>query len=93
MFSLFLFVNKVMKDVACLNLRALNRKRELVVTSFQTARSVNGLQKRCILVYTYIVIETVLKVKNDHRSKFFKLGNWKKEVLQMKSRIQTDSNP
>ena len=50
---LFLLVKKVHKRRGMFEF-ALNRKRELVVTSFQNARSVNGLQKRCISVYLYI---------------------------------------
>ena len=33
-----------------------------------------------------------LKVKNDHRSKFFNLSNWKEEAWK-KSGLQRDSNP
>ena len=34
----------------------------------------------------------VLKVKNDHRSKFSNLSNWKEEP-EKKSGLQRDSNP
>ena len=33
------------------------------------------------------------KVKNDHRSKFSNLSNWKEEAWKKKSELQRDSNP
>ena len=34
-----------------------------------------------------------MKVKNDHRSKFSNLNNWKEEAWKKKSGLQRDSNP
>ena len=31
-------------------------------------------------LWTFIIAEIVIKVKNDHRSKFSNLSNWKEEA-------------
>ena len=38
-------------------------------------------------------IVDILKVKNDHRSNFSNLSNWKEEAWKKKSGLQRDSNP
>ena len=40
-----------------------------------------------------MALSFILKVKNDHRSKFSNLSNWKKKPEKKKSGLQRDSNP
>ena len=49
-------------------------------------------QYPAILTESAWSIKDLLKVKNDHRSKFSNLSNWKEEAWK-KSGLQRDSNP
>ena len=44
-------------------------------------------------VLLLLLLLLFLKVKNNHRSKFFNLSNWKEEAWKKKSELQRDSNP
>ena len=46
----------------------------------------------CAIMKTF-TIKLMVKVKNDHRSKFSNLSNWKEEAWKKKSGLQWDSNP